>query len=290
MKKVLLCGPALLAATVTAHAADVAKPTKPVVVAPVVVKPAIPPVSGDLLLYGGWTRYTNNSSDSHSGSIIGGLGRANVWTSPTTSWQLDLNAENVFFNDTSLDYSVVNLAAHWSHRNAPGQLWGVFGSIGANGYAESRFGTIGAEFQHSSGNMQFYAQGGYTGDIAGNNEGSGWYIHGEARIFHTPNTMLAANLGFAGINENGTHHSIVRWGIDFEMKHDNNPFGLFVSYRGNTDREPDESERATSHALLAGVKVYLGGMTLQQQAMSGATLVDRNPLTGVNHVILFDYQ
>lgn len=285
MKKILLAGTALAALTAGgAQAADILRPAP----APVVV--AQPAIVGDLSLYGGWFHYSNNSPESFSGSIIGGVGRASMWLAPGLSVQFDLNAENVFAHTdgVSSNYSVVNLAGHLSWRN-PAHLLGLFVSYGYNGFWGDRFASVGAEGMLFLGNIHLYAQGGGSFDTTSSPNNS-WYIHGEGRYFFNPNLMFAANVGYVGQNEFSTHINIIRWGLDLEWKHATTPFGAFLSYRGTHEREPSESETQNTHAILAGIKLHFNNSSLQWASQNGATLRDFNPETGVNHVLWNDRQ
>ncbi len=284
MKTLLLAGAALTALTVAAQATDLSySPT-----------PAMNWVSGDLALYGGLLGISSNvTKENTSGSLFGGLARANFWMDHTWSTQFDLGAENNWETTLKNNYSVVNLAGHLSYRNEPGHLIGAFGSVGYTGFGD-RLATIGAESQTYVGPFLFYGQVGYTTSFQDNGTGlNALYVHGEGRYFFNPNLMLAANLGYMHGNETGSEtepHDVIRWGADLEWKHDSSPFGAFVSYQGYYDNEPGGGDHVTGNAVLAGLKIHFNNETLKSQSDTGATLKDFNPYTGTNQVRFFDWQ
>lgn len=286
MKKLLLAGAALGALTIGAQAADLYR-------APAQAKVVEPSrISGDLSFYGGWFQFSDSSDYSFNGSVIGGLGRANIWIAPNMSVQFDLSGENVVSTFDDDNYSVINLAGHWSLRN-PGYLLGAFVSIGAqDNWWNARFGTIGIEGQTYVGPLQLYVQVGYTGTLQNADNMSNvnaLYGHVEARYFINPNLMLAANVGIAherDIDGSETYNP-VRWGADLETKFGSSVFGGFLSYQGS--HESYSGYSFTNHAVLAGLKIHFNNATLQSAAQAGATLKDMNPLTGVNHLRLNNY-
>ena len=262
--------------------------------------PATHWVSGDAALYGGLFSLTNAdpTNGDTSSALFGGLARANIWLSPTLSAQLDLSGESgreTLYDNTD---TVFDLAGHLSYRDGPGHLVGVFGSVGYNNFYDDdlHIGTVGLEGQMYGGPILFYAQAGFSHTIG---SGSGeahdaFYVHGEGRYFYKPNLMIAANLGYARMNEPDESpaepHDVWRWGADLEWKHDTMPIGAFLSYQGAADIEPNDTvDNFHTHTFLAGVKVYFNNETLQAQSDTGATLRNLNPYTGTNHVRFYDW-
>lgn len=280
----------------SAYAADLSMPSAPAT-AMYSPKPAANWVSGDLSFYGGLMGLsTNVAGDNTSGSLFGGVGRANLWIDPTWSAQFDLGAESDWESKYTDNYSAFDLAGHLSYRKEPGHLIGAFGSVGYYGGFGTRLATIGAEGQTYVGPFLLYGQVGYSTDFQKPTYGDGMnalYVHGEARYFVNPNLMLAANLGYARANETGGEteaHDLIRWGADLEWKHDTSPFGAFLSYQGYYDNEPSGGDHVTGNTVLAGIKIHFDHQTLKAESDSGATLKDFNPYTGVNQVRFFDWE
>lgn len=283
MKKFLLAGASVLAMTVASHAADVSLGRAPVLAAP---QPAA--LTGDLSVFAGSWSYSDTDSTSYNGTTMGGLARANYWFAPDMSFQLDLGADSVFDADGSEGDWGVNIAAHISKRSAGGLL-GAFASMGTQEYWWGKQVTVGVEAQSYMGPMHLYGQVGFTNEFA-DGALNAFYGVGELRYFLNPNLMIAGNLGLASLNEGGSHFSAVRWGLDAEMRLNQSPFSLTASYLGTRNSETDESETATNHQFMVGLKAHFGNMSLQQQSLAGATLKDFNPMSGVGRIQLFDSQ
>ena len=283
MKKILLLGVALGALTVAAQAADVSRPY----VAPTTTY-APPKVSGDLSIYGGWFRFSDNSPYAFNGWVIGGLSRANVWLNPTLSAQFDINGDVLYSSYDDTFDGAVNFAAHLSHRSQPGHLLGVMVSTGYNVYWEEQLATIAAEGQVPLGMLQLYGQVGYTNDITYG--GGGWYVHGEARHFFNPNLMIAANIGFATLHRvwRSSHghqvgprhrkeaHQLAAW--------------LLCELQGKYQRRARRKRVRAHPQHRRRHQIHFNVDTLQGASQSGATLKDYNPYTGVNHTPYYDYQ
>lgn len=281
MKRILFAGAALAAMTYGAMAADVSYN-------PITAPPAMQMVAGDIALYTGFSGIDFGSGDNYNGSVLGGYARGNVFLTPNLTLQLDLNAENNFEGDGDNSYSIVNGAAHLSHRT-PGMLLGGFVSLGYNGWVGERFATLGLDAQTYVGPFQVYGQLGYTTGMGFS--GRAFYGHAVARYFVTQNIMLSGNLGLASLWSSGGGDSAtaIRWGLDAEIKGQNSPFGAFLSYQGANTSLPYSGPNITEATFLIGGKLHFNNRSLQSAAQAGATLFDYNPATGVNHLRWLGY-
>jgi hypothetical protein len=260
---------------------------------------ALPPVSGDVVVFGGGTQLTDyyDSLYSMSPSVFGGAARVNIWLAPNLSTQLDISADRSSGTANGYQYTddALDLAGHLSWRDGD-HLLGVMASTGSDSYWNyeegiSRFATVGLEGQVNLGNAQFYVQGGLTStlDPTTYENLSASYIRGEASYFVNPNAKVSANLGYAHETYDGSDYplEVLTWGADVEYKFDASPLSVFVSYQGShSSEDPAEADEIwTNQTLLAGMKFSFGGnSTLQEASTAGAALRDYNPVTGYGHV------
>src|SRR5262249_21953143 len=95
MKVLITAAAAAALAGVTLAQANAADTVKPIAI-PKVVAPAPSPVSGYVDIYGGWGwnhALDDGDTENDNFGVFGGNGAANLWLSPNTSVQLDVNAE-----------------------------------------------------------------------------------------------------------------------------------------------------------------------------------------------------
>lgn len=192
--------------------------------------------------------------------------------------------------------SAADFAVHLNHRYDDLLFGGLvsFGSTnGLDEWTGSRFVTLASETQLTSGNNLVYFQAGLTKGFAHNNFETAPYLRAEVRHFLKPNTMVAANLGYASLTYDQGSSTIQHntWGLDAEHRFDDSMFSVFGSYRGSHNNEIDEGERWLTHVVLVGVKMSFGGKnTLQATSKSGATLANYNPITGVDRLRFGDWE
>jgi hypothetical protein len=276
-----------------AFAADAVKP----IAVPRIVSPAPAPVTGYLDVYGGWgwSKYT---TDSDSFGIFGGNGAMNAWLSPTTSLQLDLNAQATtdLKNCCGPDGEVYgSIGGHWSWRDQA-HLFGVFAAASATNELDDEGsntqGLIGVEGQIYLGNVTWYGQAGYLAAFQGSNDYSANVGFGRlvGRLFLTPNSKFSGEVGYAAgqFTSAGTvgPANFLNWGLAWEQQLAVNPLSVFVSYTGYK-AGGDPSYGSTQNQVVAGLKVNFGGGTLMDQDRHGAALDLPNTLLAAQ---TWDYQ
>jgi hypothetical protein len=279
-----------------AFAADVAKPIRPIVLTPA---PVVLGHSGDISIYGGWTRQHiveegGDDIQNYTGSLFGGLARANWWVSPNTNVQLELSGEH--WTTTEHNHHAVNVlngAVHidWAHPN--GGLFGGFASIGTNNdfcCSTATFGTVALEAQTRTSwpALTLYGQVGYSTLLAGaaasvalDDEGDrpshGGYFHLAALYALSPNVHLGANVGDAFLSVDEHPLNILRWGVSLDFTPVGHPLDLFLAYQGHHTNIMESGDLVTVHAFLAGVKLRFG------TDVNAPMRVDYNPFTGFNN-------
>lgn len=293
MKRILAAGVALAMGTAVAHASDFGgASTDPSIL-------SAQPFSGHMELYGQavWQDYWSDYYSPYKG--IGGASRINWAFAPGMSAQFDLAGQ--FAADAYYaEYSTFSLygAAHLNKRTDT-HLLGIFGGVsgtsdyeGYYGWDTSLFG--GVEGQLYNGPFTLYAQIGWIGQIAGyygptyNPSYTFGYLFGqvEARYFITPNTKLAANLGFVSGAVWGYYggQTTVSYGAEIEHRLASNPFSFFGRVQGfNSTYTGMNVYRVT-----AGLRLNFGSSSLFDQDRNGATLKVMEDLAPVGDLRAFD--
>jgi hypothetical protein len=287
MKKLalLLIGGAAFGWTGVASAADV--PISPVYKA---AAPAPQVVSGYLGLYAGgsWWKTNEYDEDGSKGRpfVFGGEGRLNYWLSPSSSVQVDAEAEaSTKIKETGDGRIHGVIAAHYAAMRDPSSAsWGVFGNlIGANNtysLGQDTYWLLGLEAQRYIGNITLYGQAGYLGSVSLASCGSdgcgepnhAWFLRGIGRLFPDPNTKLQAEVGYAKTDPRTGGDSSARiwnWGVSAERMI-SGPWSGFIEYAGY-NYKGNTAGATTEHIFLAGVKLNVNIPSLQWADRNGAT-------------------
>jgi hypothetical protein len=269
IRTLFLCT-ALVAISSSAWAADAAVDTAP------------RGISGYGEFYAGYGWGSDNDPQDWEYSVLGGSGRVNIWLTDSFSAQLDGWIND--YDSDGYDYDSLGAALHLNTRNSD-YLIGGLASYGSNGDYDGDFVSAALEAQRYFDNVTIYGQAGYTAQVSGDTSpesADAWYIHAAARYFFNPDLMIEANAGFALVDAFDDEDSQSKWGARLSWKPSENlPVGVFVGYQGLND-DWREGYELTDHTLFAGFNLYFGQGTLLANDREGATLVDYNPMFGVN--------
>jgi opacity protein-like surface antigen len=315
LKQLLAGAVASLALISAAHAADM----KPVLKAPAAVDQQ---VTGHVEVYSGGASTREDETECfdgcrtfgsrNNGWALGGAGRANYWISRDLSVQVDAQAEGTSYDSqgggrfSTHSYLV---GGHWSWRSPQQYLFGLFAAAGDSGGAgffdSQRHGLIGVEAQWYWSQFTLYAQGGYdttlgTVDSFTTDSVNAWFIRGTGRYFVNPNFLIEGTVMYAdgSVDNNSgfpsTDFQTWTWGAKAEWRFPTAPFSVFARYQGSRTKygnsdEPDAftSAKATDNRVLFGLKLHMGGRTLQQTDRAGATLDIVSPLANPASPLMF---
>jgi hypothetical protein len=275
MKKTLLGAAVVVALSGgSAFAADAARPifTPP--------PPPPSPLSGYVEIYANGTNAEYWGSPYSPWVGLGGAARVNHWLMPNASVQVDFQA-NVQAESDSWYYGEYEVATFLhANRRTDTHLLGLFGGFAmSNDYSfEGWTGNFvgGLEGQAYLGNITLYGQVGVFKHIFSYEDYDTlfWFGNLEGRFFLTPNTKLAANVGFAtGRIDTGDSYSLVNFGAEIEQKFGMSPVSLFARYDGVVYGGYNDN------TVKGGVRLMLNQPTLLDQDRKGATLkVDMAPI------------
>ncbi len=235
-----------------------------------------------------WVGYSFLSEDNiappfdDSFAALGGDFRVNIPAGGGLSFQLDLQGESAFVDDTSKNYTGSFLSgAHLSWRNPEAGLIGIFGGVGngANAFDEATTAfLLGAEGQLYLNDWTFYAQLGYM-DADEVDTGTpdafrdAWFGRGVARFFIASNVKLEGEVSYAD-GENDTDSDNMDawgWGARFERTIPSMDGGFFLAYQGTYYDNENEARTLTEHSVRFGLNFAFG--------IEGQKYVDRHGAT-----------
>jgi hypothetical protein len=218
---------------------------------------------------------------------LGGALRLNIPSGGDTNFQLDLQSESGFVDDSNDNYTGSVLGgAHFSFRNPETWLFGAFAGVGNGFNASADTATawlIGAEGQFYLHDWTLYGQLGYTDGADVNTDpddafGNAWFGRAVARFFLDANVKLEGELSYAG-GENDTDADdmdVWGWGLRYERAIGSMDSSFFVAYQGNYYDSSDPTSAAdtnalTEHTLKLGLNFAFG--------IEGQKYIDRHGAT-----------
>jgi hypothetical protein len=217
---------------------------------------------------------------------LGGDLRLNIPAGSSTNFQLDLQSETGFADNSNDNYTGSVLGgAHFSFRDPQEWLLGGFVGIGNGFNADDDTVTawlIGVEGQYYMDDWTFYGQLGYTDGSqtsAATNEAfrDAWFLRGVGRYFLDSNAKLEGELLYA----NGEHDEAANdmdvwgWGIRYERALNDVDTSVFIAYEGNyyatNETGADGDDELTEHVIKLGLSVAFG--------IEGQKYIDRHGAT-----------
>lgn len=219
--------------------------------------------------------------DSYPG--LGGAFRVNIPAGGDLSFQVDLQGESAFVDDTSENYTGSFLGGtHLSWRNPEEWLLGAFIGVG-NGFNASDETTtaylVGVEGQYYLTDWTFYGQVGYA-DADEVDTGTpdafrdAWFGRGVARFFVDGNVKLEGELSYAsGEADTGPTDDmdVLGWGARYERTLPSMDAAFFLAYQGNHYNNDSEARSVTEHTLKLGLNFAFG--------IEGQKYIDRHGAT-----------
>lgn len=219
--------------------------------------------------------------DSYAG--LGGDFRVNIPAGGGMSFQLDVQGESAFVDNTSKNYTgSVLTGAHLSWRNPEAGLIGILGGVGNgfNAFDETTTAfLLGAEGQIYLPDWTFYAQLGYM-DADEVDTGTpdafrdAWFGRGVARFFIASNVLLQGEVSYAD-GENDTDSDNMDawgWGARFERTIPSMDGGFFLAYQGTMYDNENEARTLTEHTIRLGLNFAFGVEGQKYVDRHGATL------------------
>ncbi len=249
---------------------------------------AEPEFQGDFSIYGGNLSLFNDADgDDFNGGTIAGVNARLQYG----MLQLDLNGEAV--NTGNGDrYTAKSAALHFIAPLETSTIGAMF-SVGSDGPGDVTVGggpytTFALEVAGTVGNTQVDSQlGRFTPDENSYFE-NGYYLHLGTATPLTENLSLKLNASMVRMSEADSSDFSYLQGYTY---------GAFVEYAtsqkaifyagvtGNHMAEPSESEKWSVASITLGVRLPLGNAT-----KNTLVFADHNPLTGVHHARLNDWQ
>ncbi len=263
-----VCAP-VLAADLSGAATYVAPPST----GAAMPAPAPSGISGYLE---GFVGYANNDAYD-PGTLFGGAGRFNIWTSPHTALQVDAWGDSYSISSGPKD-GAFGVAGHFAWRDPNSYALGGLVSYGHDSFSSDSWANIGIDAQKYFGNLTAYGQAGFTFGTSGNasaTSAQGFYVMGTLRYFVTPNFAISGNFGGNWFtNTYSTHSNGMRWGLKMEAKPQSIPVSAYISYQGSSQASINEN------SIVGGVRLLFGQGSLQAMERSGAGFEDQNPVYG----------
>ncbi len=263
-----VCAP-VLAADVTGAVTYMAPPGTD----PATPAPATSRISGYLE---GFVGYANNDAYD-AGTLFGGAGRFNIWTSANTALQLDAWGNSYSISSGPTD-SAFGVAGHFAWRDPNSYALGGLVSYGHNSFSSNSWATVGIDAQKYFGNLTAYGQAGFTFGASGYSSSTsarGFYVMGTLRYFVTPNFAVSGNFGGDWFTNTYSNHSNgTRWGLKLEAKPQSMPIAAYISYEGSSQASINEN------SIVGGVQLLFGQGSLQAMERNGAGFEDQNPVYG----------
>lgn len=278
MRKLFLNSTVAAAALMTGLGVSGANAADPLTVADYVAEPRF---NADLAIFGGAGNSLGlEDGDYYDDDFLGLLGAYGRVAMPLGQFSVQLDAFLAMRGLVGDGDSAGHAAVHFGLPQ-----FGAMVSIGLNRYWEAPTYAAALEARVGGDRMAFTGQfGGALLDDDGDLYPT-LYGHAEGRLFFGANSTVAGNLGFAVYDE-GTFHSVVRWGLDIETAlPGSSRYSLFLSYQGSLDNEWEELEKTISHVAMVGMRIRFGGAS----ASGTPHWVDWNPYSGINYLPWLDW-
>ena len=227
---------------------------------------------------------TATPTDDDAYLALGGDVRLNIPAGGSTNFQLDIQSETGFADNTDDNYlgSVLG-GAHFSFRDPENWLLGGFAGVGNGFTAGDDTATawlLGAEGQLYLTDWTLYGQLGY---MDGNDVGIGpneafrdaFFGRAVGRFFLDSNVKLQGELTYANgeHDDDGDDMDVWGWGLRYEREIGSMDSNFFVAYEGNyySSDEPASADDLTEHTIKLGLNVAFG--------IEGQKYVDRHGAT-----------
>jgi hypothetical protein len=303
IRKLLAC---TAAATAAMGSVAFAEGLAPVVIAPIVVAPpqARPTLAGyvDLMLGYGWGWEINLEQgdppweDRWREVSFRGAGRAAHYLTPGFGIQFEAWTKLFVGHGMSFDngqfvgegdywFTTGGLGTHFIIGAPGGFQGGLVATVGLDG---GLWANVGADVAATFGNFRISGQGGFSFGVFGDAQVDverDIYAEVGATFYPTPNLSIGANVGWDRFTENyGPGQDTFRgfnYGFRVEQKLGNSPFAIHAAYGGFrwNGFDDDETWNGMEHVVTVGVRLLLGGDTLQA-VDALVPFADRNHIYG----------
>lgn len=249
---------------------------------------ADPAIVGDVAVYGGTVSVFNDADgyDFSGKSVIGMNARLRHGM-----FQFDLNTESAHAG-YGYDYATEAAALHVIRPMDFGTL-GAMVSLGKDGLGEVTVGgapyaTYAIEGASAVGSSMIDAQVGYFAPQDDVYIDSGYYIHLGSVTPVTDSLDLKLDVSAVRMAEAGTsdysYLEAVSYGAFVEYAA-SETFSVYGGVSGGHVEEASEGEKWSAATVLVGVRIPLG-----KAASNDLVFADHNPLTGVNHLRMNDWE
>ena len=238
---------------------------------------------GDFWIGYSFLNQSNAGTIDDSYPAMGGAFRANIPAGGDLNFQVDVQGESAFVDDTNENYTGSFMGGlHLSWRNPENWLLGGFVGAGNGFNANDETATaylLGAEGQFYLTDWTFYGQFGYM-DADEVDTGSpdafrdAWFGRAQARFFIDSNVKLQGELSYAdGSGDVGATDdmNVLGWGLRYERALPSMDAGFFLGYEGNRYENDTEARSVTEHTIKLGLNFAFG--------IEGQKYIDRHGAT-----------